>query len=252
VLPGQGTAFANQLRRTAPGLSPSDWARLEPALREELAPDRIREDVVAFLVREAPEGRLASVLEGLRSGAAARADSVAGAAPSTETLEEYMAGLAASPPPPERLEAVAELASARAEPDFWVVLSEAVRRAAHGVATSVDTVPPYEPMDEAGYLVLREEALENVVISGLYRYRHATDDLLRRAAGAWSAAPVAWFAETYTLAVAEAILAAGRRVEARLAGSGEPGGLPEGPRAESGSWGTPAQTGGGAGRHAPA
>lgn len=215
VLGTQAVALANQLRRTAE-LTPQDWARLEPVLQSELSFDALYRDLADHLLANAPEGRIADALALLDGGANAEIDSLDAAFTPPQSMEEFVDELASSPPDPVRMELMVRWAEAQSAGDFYVVLSEAVRRSAHGVAEALTSVPGYEPMDEARYLALRRQAFNGAVISFLYRFQEVPDDLIRRAIEQYESEAAAWFVEAYTLGIAQAVLDAGERVRDRL------------------------------------
>lgn len=216
VLGGQATAFANQVRRTAPGLSEADWARLAPVLEAELAYEPLYEDLAAYLVEEAPEGRLARALEVLTTGSAGALTRQVAARPPSRSMEEFLEEMEASPPDPARLRVMVQWAEAQSAGDFYVVVSEALRRAVHEVVGEMTPVPAYEPMDEPRYLALRQRSFEGAVGSFLYRFQDVPDEVIRRATEEYRSEAAAWYVEAYTLGIAEAVLAAGERIRAAV------------------------------------
>jgi hypothetical protein len=100
-------------------------------------------------------------------------------------------------------------------------MQEALREAAYRVHDAMRPgVVSFEPLSGDELEMAQVNSHGAAVIRLLHGYQPAPDQLLRRAAAEQRSESGRWFTETYALAVANAIRAAGERVSERLSGNG--------------------------------
>jgi hypothetical protein len=213
VLGRQADVFLAHLREKLPDVPEARWARVVPVIQDEFQPAKLHRDLVGYLVREAPEGRIAEVLHLLRTGATARMDSLtAGFAPEM-TFEEYLLSIQDDPPPQERVRLMTRLASAQSAGDFYVVVNEAIRASAHLVARRLQPgIADFVGIQDDEYLELRRRWLQISAVSFLHRFEGVPDALVQEAVEEYQTEAGRWYAESYTMGVAEAVQEAGDRV----------------------------------------
>lgn len=206
--------------------------------------ESVQREVVRLLRRPLTDGEAATIREGLtlsaltpimerrfdakadsaltpeaarlvRDGAIGRVDSIADATPPADDIDTFVGGLRTSPPPRERVELIAELARAQSAGDFFLLVGERAREAAHRIAGSLtEGVPPFQPLPEADRIEISEEYLNGVAISFLHGYQAVPDAELRAALEEWSSPAGEWYVRAYSEALGETVLvAAGRIVE---------------------------------------
>ena len=139
------------------------------------------------------------------------------------SLEEYAASLNTSPPPQERIQLVAQIASVQLAGDFYVVLNERTLQAAHTIAAVAwPGAPPYEPPTDEALVARAQQNLMGAVVTFLWQYQAIDDALLQRALEEWSSDPGAWYSRAYTLALADTITLAAEAVAADVAPRSNP------------------------------
>lgn len=149
----------------------------------------------------------------VREGAIGRVDSIAEATPPAEDIDTFVAGLRTSPPPRERVELIAELARAQSAGDFFLLVGERAREAAHRIAGSLgEGVPPFQPLPEADRIEISEEYLDGVTVSFLHGYQAVPVADLRAALDEWSSAAGEWYVRAYSEALGETVLVAADRI----------------------------------------
>jgi hypothetical protein len=136
-------------------------------------------------------------------GAISRVESTAESAPPSTSLEEYVAALDTAPPARQRIQLVAQLAAAQAAGDFFVLLSEGLRQAAHVIADV-----EFEPISDQQWQEAAQQALLGAVVGFLHRYENVSDADLAAALEEWTSEPGSWYVQAYSLALAETALEA--------------------------------------------
>ena len=217
VLRPRGPAFTRQVALLVGDPTDDELERLVLAVGASFAYDSLRADVISFLLEEAPEGAVSSALSWLEAGANAEVRRISDAYEAPMTLQEYTLEFTEEPPSEARVRLVAELASGRAEPEFFVLLQEALSEAAFRVAGALrPATPRFQPLAGDDLQFALESSMGATVIRMLHGYETVPDELVRRATQEYGTASGRWLAESYPLAVAQAIRAAGNRVAMRL------------------------------------
>jgi hypothetical protein len=149
----------------------------------------------------------------VREGALGRVDSISEANPPSDGIDRFVARLRASPPPRERVELIARLARAQSAGDFFLLVGERAREAAHRIGGSLSpAVPPFQPLPEADRMEISEEYLNSITVSFLQQYEAVPDAELRAAVDEWSTPAGEWYVSAYSEALGETILVAADRI----------------------------------------
>ncbi len=152
-------------------------------------------------------------------GAIGRVDSIADTGPPSEDIDTFVGRLRTSPPPRERVELIAELARAQSAGDFFLLVGEKGREAAHRIAGALaEGVRPFQPLSEADRIEISEEYLNGVTISFLHGYQAVADAELRAALDEWSSPAGEWYVRAYSEALGETVLVAADRIVEGSAG----------------------------------
>lgn len=155
----------------------------------------------------------------VREGAIGRVDSITEATPPSEDIDTFVAQLRTSPPPRERVELIVEMARARSAGEFFLLVGERAREAAHRIAGSLaEGVRPFQPLSETDRNEIAEEYLNGVTISFLHRYQAVPDAVLRAALEEWSSAAGEWYVRAYSEALGETVLVAADRIVVGMQG----------------------------------
>lgn len=199
-------------------LTDPELERLVPAVRAAFAPDSLRNDVVGYLTAAAlGDGTVQEVLRWHETGANAELQRLADAYEPPLSLSEYARSLAMTPPDRERAELMIAWTESQQAAEFYVLMEQALHEAAHTVWAELRSdVPAFTPLDGAALRNRLEESLRAAVVSFLHRFEGVPLDTVRAALAEYETEAGQWYAETYSLAVAEAIRAAGRRAAQEL------------------------------------
>lgn len=221
IVSGRAPAFTRQVAIMAGDLTDEELERLVQAARVGFAPERLRADIAGFLADDAPEGHIEEVLAWRETGATAELGRITESYEPPLTLDQFTDSLPGSPPPQERVRLVAEWAEVQGAGEFYLLMAQAIGEAAHAAwAAFRPDAPGYEPLrgDDLGGAV--EMSRQAAVVTFLYQLEPVPADVLRGAIDEYGGEAGQWYVGAYTLAVAEAIRAAGRRVVVALEGAG--------------------------------
>ena len=211
--------FTRRVAIMAADLTDAELERLVAAVRAGFAPGLLRQDVAGHIAAYAPEDALEEVLRWTENGAKAELDRVTESYEPPLTLEEYAESLRSSPPTDGRVRLVARWADVQGAADFYLLMGEAIDEAAHAVwAAFRPDAPAYTPPDADELGAARQMSLDAAVVTFLYRFETVPDEVLRAAIDEYAGEAGQSYVRAYTLAVAEAMRAAGRRVVAALEG----------------------------------
>lgn len=210
--------FTRQVAYMAGDLTDPELERLVPAVRAAFAPDLMRRDVAELLAREAPgDGTVEEVLRWQEAGANAELRRVADTYEPPLTLSEYTRSLVEAPPDEERLRLIARWAQAQGAGEFYILMEEALAEAAHAVWAELrPDAPTFTPQSGAALQRRLADSFNASVVSFLYRYETVPDGVIRAALSEYRTEEGQWYVQTYSLAVAEAIRAAGGRAVGNL------------------------------------
>jgi hypothetical protein len=214
-------AFTRQVALLAADLTDQELERLVPAVQGAFAPALMRRDAAAFIEAEtaATPGRIEEVVAWLEGGSSASARSIVEAYEPPLSLEEWLTEYTAEPPTPTRIRLVARWTDARGTGDFFVLLEQALSEAAHHVwAYFRPTAPPFVPLRGDELVRRLENSFSAAVVTALHASETVPDSVLVDATGELESEAGRWYVQTYQLAVAEAVRAAGLRVVDALAG----------------------------------
>lgn len=220
VLMGQADAFLFALGQVTESAGEVVGGEAEAVVREEFAPDRLRGHVIDALRERARVEELVEASELFLDGPIGRVNGLVATYEPDESLEAFMRSLRSTPPRPERVEVLTELADAQQTAVFYLLLDETAREGAHRVASLITDgrSASYEELAPAG----REEQLrrgrEFAVATYLHRLEPVDDALAASAAEAYRSERGQWFVETYARALADALQLAALRVAGRLSG----------------------------------
>lgn len=221
IVSNRAGPFTRRVALMAGDLTDPELERLVPAVRSAFAPDSLRRDVARHLTAEAPgDGTVERILGWHESGAIAELHRQAEAYEPPLSLLDYARSLATTPPDEERVELTVAWTRAQQAAEFYVLMEQALAEAAHTVRVELrPDAPAFTPLAGAALQASLEENFRAAVVSFLHRYEGVPLDTLRAALAEYESEAGQWYAETYSLAVAEAIRAAGLRAAAHL-GSG--------------------------------
>lgn len=213
IVSNRAGPFTRRVALMADDLTDPELGRLVPAVRSAFAPDSLRRDVVRHLMAEAPgDGTVQEVLGWHETGANAELQRLADAYEPPLSLSEYARSLATTPPDRERAELMVSWARTQQAGEFYVLMEQALDEAAHTVWAELRSdAPAFTPLDGAALRSRLEESFRAAVVSFLHRFEGVPLDTVRAALAEYETEAGQWYAEAYSLAVAEAIRAAGRR-----------------------------------------
>ena len=219
VVSSLSEAFTTQVSPLTGALATDDLVQLEAVVAEEFSFEKVHEDVVKFLMDSGDPETVSELLRWLPSGATGELAQVQEEYEPAQSLEEYALGLQTSPPAQTRVMVIAEWASVQGAADFYVLLEESQRAAAHEVASAlVPDAPAFEWSSEAELEERLQGAFNVSLVSFLQRLEPASDDLIRAATEEYASDSGQWFVEQYTLSLISAIEQAGARVSSRVSG----------------------------------
>ncbi len=220
VLMGQAEAFLFALGQVTESAGEVVGGEAEAIVREEFAPDRLRGHVIDALRERARVEELVEASELFLNGPIGRVNGLVATYEPDESLDVFMRSLRSTPPRPERVDVLTELADAQQTAVFYLLLDETAREGAHRVASLITDgrSASYEELAPAS----REEQLrrgrEFAVATYLHRLQPVDDSLAASAAEAYRSERGQWFVETYARALADALQLAALRVAGRLSG----------------------------------
>jgi len=219
VVGGRARDFSRRVAIMAGDLTDDELERLVPAVREGFAPAAMKEDVASFLLGEGAPDTMDEVLSWLEEGAAAEVLSIAEGYEPELTLEEFAQSLTAEKVDGPRTRLFVDWARAQGAGDFYVLIDQALDEAAHKVwAAFREDAPAFTPLGGEALQMRLRTSLGAGVISFMYRYETVPDEVLRRATAEYATPAGQWYVESYSLAVATSIRAAGDRVVAAITG----------------------------------
>lgn len=221
ILSARAGAFSRQVALLAEDLTDAELERLVPAVQESFAPERLRADVVSFIQSEAPDAETVDeVLRFVEQGASAEMQRIADGYEPPLDLQEYTRSLLASPPDRDRVDLVVEWTETQGAGDFFVLLDEALREAAFEAWRALrPDAPSFEPATGQELQARLIDSFNASVVSFLRAYETVPDNVLAAATAEYASPAGQWYVEAYSLGIAQAMRAAGRRVAGALADS---------------------------------
>jgi hypothetical protein len=224
VIDARARAFTRQVALLAGDLTDDELERLVPAVQTAFAPDLLRGDIASLLEDEAPPGRLQEVLDWLEEGSSAEARRIVEAYEPPLSLEEWLTEYTVDPPSVVRIRLVARWTEARGTGDFFVLLEQALSEAAHLVEAHFrPRAEPFVPLRGDELLDRLEDSYNAAVVTALHASETVPDSVLAGASRELESEAGRWYVQTYQLAVAEAVRAAGIRVVQELSSRAGPG-----------------------------
>jgi len=224
VIDARARAFTRQVALLAGDLTDDELERLVPAVQTAFAPDLLRGDIASLLEDEAPPGRLQEVLDWLEEGSSAEARRIVEAYEPPLSLEEWLTEYTVDPPSVVRIRLVARWTEARGTGDFFVLMEQALSEAAHLVETHFrPRAEPFVPLRGDELLDRLEDSYNAAVVTALHASETVPDSVLAGATQELESEAGRWYVQTYQLAVAEAVRAAGIRVVQELSSRAGPG-----------------------------
>jgi hypothetical protein len=219
IVSARSSTFTRRVALMAEDLTDDELERLVPAVRAAFAPELLREDIATHVVGSGSAGFIEDVVVWLETGATAELARLTDAYEPPLTLEEFVSAFLEDPPPRTRVDLMIDWAEVQGAGEFYVLLDEALSEAAHAVVGQLrpDT-PAFAPLDGPELQAQLERSRRAALISFLHGYETVPEDVIRRATEEYRSESGRWYVETYTLAVAEAMRAAGQRVVAALGG----------------------------------
>lgn len=221
VLAARDRAFTRQVAIMIGDPSDPELERLVDAVLTSFAYESLRADVAEYMVSEGSAEVVGRALQWMEGGATAAVRRIGEEYQPEQTVQEYANEMTDDPPSEARVQLIGAWAEARGEGPFFVLLQEAIREAAYRVHdTFRPGGPDFEPLSGDELEVARINSHGAAVIRLLHGYAPAPDQLIRRATAEFASEEGRWLSETYALAVAQAIRAAGERAIEHLEGSG--------------------------------
>lgn len=217
IVTGRAAAFTRRVALAAGDLTDAELERLVAAVQAAFSPEALHADVAAFVAAEAAPGRIEEILAWHETGANAELGRLSDAFEPPTTLQEFTRSLVVEPPPGDRIALMVAWAEAQGAGDFFVLLDQALEEAAHTVWGRLrDDAPAFRPLSGDPLFARLETSFDAAVVTFLYRLQTVPDDVIRGATEEYGTEAGRWYVETYSLAVARAIRAAGHRVAAAL------------------------------------
>lgn len=113
------------------------------------------------------------------------------------------------------------IAAAQAAGDFFVLVGERTREAAHRIAAAKDpTLGAFEAISDEEWAQRSQSNFMGVVVSFLHRYESVSDELMAEALEEWKSDAGVWYVRAYSEALGETAVAAGVALAAEIRGSG--------------------------------
>lgn len=220
IVGGRAPAFTRQVALLAGDLTDAELGRLVPAVTAAFAPELLRADIASFLAEEAPAGTIDTLLAWHRDGATAELLRLSRSYTPPRTLDEYARALTTDPPPEERVRGMVEWVEAQGAGDFFVLLEESLTQAAHTVLAELRPgSPSFRPLAGEPLFSQLDASFNAAVATFLRSLEPVPDDVIRRATAEYASEAGRWYVENYSLAVAEAMRAAGSRAAHTLSGA---------------------------------
>lgn len=217
IVGARARAFTRQVALLAGDLSDAELERLVPAAQEAFAPALLRRDIADFLLAEAPEGRIAEIAAWVETGASGEVERRASAYTPPVPLATWLDTYTNEPPSADRVRLVARWSESRDEGAFFLLLEQALDEAAHAVwAAFRPGAPDFEPFGGDELLARLDRSRMAAVLTALHGHEPIEDTLIRTSTVEYESEAGRWYVETYQLAVAEAMRAAGLRTVALL------------------------------------
>jgi len=217
ILTPRGRAFTRQVAIQIGDPTDPELERLVAVVLDAFAYERLLGDVTDFMVQEGTPELARSALEWMEGGATAAVRRIGDEYQPAQTLEEYAGELTDTPPSEARIHLISAWAEAKGEGTFFVLIQEALREASYRVHGAMRaTAPRFAPLSGDELEIAQVNSHGASVIRLMHGYAPAPDQLIRRATAEYASESGRWFAETYALAVARAIRAAGERAAAAL------------------------------------
>ena len=209
----RGQAFTRQVALMLGDLSDNELERLVLAVLVEFDPDSMREDVARFMLKEAPQGYVARIATWLRDGASATIDRQASSYRPPVPLEDWLATYTDKPPTEDRIRLVANWSEARQEGVFFLLLEQALDEAAHQVSKALRSQRTlFEPLRGEALSARLRQSSTTATLTALHAHEPIPDELIANSTLEYESEVGQWYVETYQIAVAEAVRAAGSRV----------------------------------------
>jgi len=209
----RGQAFTRQVALMLGDLSDNELERLVLAVLVEFDPDSMREDVARFMLKEAPQGYVARIAKWLRDGASATIDRQASSYRPPVPLEDWLATYTDKPPTEDRIRLVANWSEARQEGVFFLLLEQALDEAAHQVSKALRSQRTlFEPLRGEALSARLRQSSTTATLTALHAHEPIPDELIANSTLEYESEVGQWYVETYQIAVAEAVRAAGSRV----------------------------------------
>ncbi|MEX2467288.1 MAG: hypothetical protein WD995_10280 [Gemmatimonadota bacterium] len=217
VLGQRAPAFSRQAAILIGDPTDAELEQLIPAVVDAFAYESLYADVISYMATEADTAVLDQALEWMEGGATAAVRRIGEEYEPAQTLQEYANEMTDEPPSEARIHLISEWAEARGEGSFFVLLQEALREAAYRVHDVMRPgTPSFEPLSGEELEMAQVNSHGATVIRLLHGYAPAPDQLIRRSTTEYRTDSGRWLTETYALAVANAIRAAGERVAQHL------------------------------------
>jgi hypothetical protein len=217
ILAPRAGAFSRQVALLVGDVTDAELERLVPAVQRAFEPSSLRDSVASFMEREEEGGSVTTVLEWQTSGANAEARRIAGAYDPPLTLDAYTRSLMTDPPGEDRIRVMVEWAESQGAGELFVLLDEALTEAAYAVWTQFRAdAPSFTPTAGAELQTRLTDSFNASMVTLLRSYESVPDSVVRAATAEYSSDAGQWYVQTYSLAVAEAVRAAGQRVVIEL------------------------------------
>jgi len=210
-------AFTRQVALMIGDPNDEELERLVSAVAIGFDAERMRAEVAALMLDEVPDGYIEQVAEWVDGGASADVDRQASAYQPTVTLEEWLDTYTDEPPSEERIRLVARWSEARQEGTFFLLLEQAIDEAAHTVRQALrPNARDFDSLSGNALFTRLNQSSAAAVLTALHAHEPIPDDLFLRSTLEYESEPGQWYVETYQIAVAEAVRAAGLRVAEAL------------------------------------
>lgn len=216
VIP-RGRAFTRQVALMIGNPNDEELERLVSAVEVGFDAERMRQDVAALMLKEAPGGYVEQVADWVDGGASADVDQQASAYQPNATLEEWLDTYTDEPPSEERIRLVARWSEARQEGTFFLLLEQALDEAAHTVWQAIrPNARDFDSLSGNALFARLNQSSAAAVLTALHAHEPISDDLLLKSTLEYESEAGQWYVEIYQIAVAQALRAAGLRVAETL------------------------------------
>jgi len=217
VLAGAGAQVWARVSDVAAALPPGGEERIMDAVRAEFTPSLLYADVLDVLESEGDPERVAQLLTILTQGATGEVRRLSGEQEPVGSLDDFTRELEVNRPPRERLELVLRWTEIQGTADFYLLVGESARRAAHDILDAgLEADAPYVPLGDLEVTELRETLAAGAFLSHLRQLQPVPDSLIQAAVTEGLSPPAVWWTDAWGLAVGVALRRAGERAAARL------------------------------------